>query len=103
MTRVEGDTHTHPILGSRAPAITAPSEIPTVIPQLTRPMYSPRVLGLDSCTTRMLATINTPAAPDPVMTRPTINILNETEVEVMIVPTKRIRVDANMQSRGLKT
>jgi hypothetical protein len=47
--------------------------------------------------------MNTPAAPDPVITRPTINCLNVEEVAVTIDPTVMMRVEPNMQRRGLKT
>lgn len=47
--------------------------------------------------------MKTPAAPDPVITRPTMNCLNDEEVEVTIDPTVITRVDPNMHRRGLKT
>lgn len=51
----------------------------------------------------ILATTSTPAAPEPVTTRPTINISNETEVDVMIVPMHIMIVEENKQMRELKT
>jgi uncharacterized UPF0146 family protein len=53
--------------------------------------------------TRMLATMKIPLAPAPEITRPTMNISNETEVAMMIVPIEINRVEKNMQRRGLKT
>jgi hypothetical protein len=51
----------------------------------------------------MLATIRIPPPPAPVKARPIRNILNVFENPVMAVPMQIIRVDENMQRRGLKT
>jgi len=51
----------------------------------------------------MLATIKTPLAPAPEMTRPTMNISNVFEVATMSVPAAMMTVEMNMQSLGLKT
>jgi hypothetical protein len=93
----------HPILGSRAPAMTAPSETPTVIPELTRAMYNPRRLGEVICMTMILATMRIPPPPAPVNARPTMKVLKEFEIPVMAVPIQIKTVEKNMQSRGLNT
>jgi hypothetical protein len=51
----------------------------------------------------MLATIKIPPPPAPVKARPTRNISNESENPVTAVPMQIMRVEENMQRRGLKT
>jgi len=94
---------THPIFASSAPAITAPSETPAVIPVLTSPMNSPRRSGLVIWIVMILATIKMPLAPAPEITRPTMNISKVFEFATMSVPTAMATVEKNMQSRGLNT
>jgi hypothetical protein len=94
---------THPILGSRAPAMTAPSDTPTVIAVLARPMYSPLLFGLVIWIAMMLATMKMPPPPAPVTTRPKIKCSKEIDVDVMTDPILINMVEKNMHRRGLNT
>jgi hypothetical protein len=94
---------TQPILGSSAPAMTAPSETPTVIAAFDSAMYSPLFWGLVICTAIMSATVRIPAPPAPVITRPTMKVLKLLEREVTMEPMHMITVEKNMQRRGEKT
>jgi hypothetical protein len=94
---------THPILGSSAPAITAPSETPTVIAVFARPMYKPRLFGLVIWIAMMLATMKMPPPPAPVTMRPIMKCSKETDVDVIIEPMQISMVEKNIQRRGLKT
>jgi len=100
---LRGGELTQPILGSRAPAITAPSETPTVIAVLARPIYKPRRFGLVIWMAMMLATMKMPPPPAPVTTRPRMKCSNDMDVDVMTDPMHIIMVEKNMHSRGLKT
>jgi len=101
--RVYQGEFTHPILGSSAPAMTAPSETPTVIAVFARPMYNPLRLALVIWIAMMLATMKMPPPPAPVIARPKTKCSNDTEVDVMINPTLINMVEENMHNRGLNT
>ena len=83
--------------------MTAPSETPTVIAVLARPMYRPLRFGLVIWIAMMLATMKIPPPPAPVITRPKMKCSNDTEVDVTTDPIHIIIVEQNMHSRGLKT
>lgn len=100
---IEDGLLTHPILDSSAPAMTAPSETPAVIPVFTSPMKSPRRSGLVIWIVIILATMKIPLAPAPEMTRPMMNISNVFDVATTSVPAAMRMVEKNMQSLGLKT
>jgi hypothetical protein len=61
---------THPATGSKAPAMTAPNETPTVKPVFTRPMKRPRRLLPASSRTMTKDMVKIPAAPAPLTARP---------------------------------
>lgn len=98
-----GKILTQPTLGSKAPAMTAPSERPTVMPVFANPMKRPRRFALTIWITTIVATIRIPAPPAPVKERPTKNQVKEFARDVISEPAQMSVVEKNMHMRGLKT
>jgi len=51
----------------------------------------------------MILTVKIPAAPMPVIARPTMKVMNDLDKEVSRVPIPRMMVDAKIDMRGVKT
>jgi len=97
---LEEMAQTQPIMGSRAPAITAPNATPNVYPVFTRPIYRPlRFLPVNS-RTNTIDTGSMPAAPAPVNARPTKKLDNVSEKAVRRVPQENIITEMQMILRG---
>jgi len=86
---------THPVIGSRAPATTAPKETPIVNPVLTNPTNKPLLFFPESSKTRIKLIVKIPAPPTPLMPLPSKNELSDWAREVTMPPIEN-STDATM-------
>lgn len=91
-----------PSFGAIAPAMTAPRLTPMVIPEFISPMNKPLLFSLASSSTSMMTTLNTPAAPTPVIPRPIRKTVNVGAKAVTNTPKALMQADAVMYARGEK-
>jgi len=93
MAIFDAGIHTHPQIGVKRPAKTAPDATPVVNPQLISPINNPRRLELDRSSARMMAVLISPALPHPAMTRPRINSTKVWATAVTKRPIERMRLE----------
>jgi hypothetical protein len=93
---------THPILGSKAPLAADPRRTPSVNPEFTRPRNRPLLFALDSCKTILMETVVMPAAPSPLVARPSTKLANPDAAAVMAAPMARVMHAVNIQVRREK-
>ena len=97
---MEKGQQTHPVTETKAPAITAPKEIPPVNPAFTKPIIKPRRFLLVNSMIRMMDRVNTPAAPTPVMARPTRKTGKDVARDVTNAPMENMMEDTRMHDLG---
>ena len=92
-----------PLACSRLPTITAPNETPNVKPVLIKPMNNPLRFFPDNSSTSMNEIVIMPAAPVPLITRPSKNTSMLGACDVTTPPIEKRTAAKKMHDLGEKT
>ena len=94
---------THPVIGSKAPAMTAPKDTPIVKPVFTNPMNNPLFFFPENSRTKMNEIVIIPAPPIPLIALPNKKVVKVLACDVITPPIENRTEATMMQFLGEKT